>query len=94
MKHSKEQLNNIAQNTGFRAEIIEKVPLLMDISDAFARDPILKQQMVLKGGTALNLFYLNLLNRIRKCCWKLWDFIYNMKVSFQLINMNFIVGAA
>lgn len=60
MKYSKEQLNHIAQNTGFRAEIIEKVLLLMDVLSDFAHDPILKQQIVLKGGTALNLFYLNL----------------------------------
>jgi len=60
MKYSKEQLNEIAQNTGFRAEIIEKVLLLMDLLSVFARDHILQQCMVLKGGTALNLFYLDL----------------------------------
>lgn len=60
MKYSKEQLNDIAQNTGFRAEIIEKVLLLMDLLSVFASDHILQQSMVLKGGTALNLFYLDL----------------------------------
>lgn len=60
MKYSKEQLNNIAQNTGFRAEIIEKVLLLMDLLSVFASDHILQHSMVLKGGTALNLFYLDL----------------------------------
>ena len=60
MKYSSEQLNSIAQSTGYRAEILEKVLLLMDLLDAFAEDTILKHNLVLKGGTALNLFYLNL----------------------------------
>lgn len=60
MKYSNEQLQNIAQDTGFRAEILEKVLLLMDLLAAFADDHILKNNMALKGGTALNLFYLNL----------------------------------
>ncbi|MBN2689362.1 MAG: nucleotidyl transferase AbiEii/AbiGii toxin family protein [Gammaproteobacteria bacterium] len=60
MKYSSEQLKNFAQESGFRAEIIEKVLLLMDLLAAFAEDNILKNSVVLKGGTALNLFYLNL----------------------------------
>jgi predicted nucleotidyltransferase component of viral defense system len=60
MKYSSEQLINFSQSTGFRAEILEKVLLLMDLLDAFVADHILKDNIVLKGGTALNLFYLNL----------------------------------
>lgn len=60
MKYSKEQLRKIADNTGFRAEILEKVLLLMDLMAAFFTDPILKNKIVLKGGTALNLFYMKL----------------------------------
>lgn len=60
MKYSREQLTNIAQDSGFRAEILEKVLLLMDLLVAFSEDHILKKNIVLKGGTALNLFYLNL----------------------------------
>lgn len=60
MKYSNIQLKNISQNTGFRAEILEKVLLLMDLLAVFANDHILKNNLVLKGGTALNLFYLNL----------------------------------
>lgn len=60
MKYSKEQLQKAAANTGFRAEILEKVFLLMDLLTAFFDDAILKNKAVLKGGTALNLFYLGL----------------------------------
>lgn len=35
MKYSREQLTNIAQDTGFRAEILEKVLLLMDLLVGF-----------------------------------------------------------
>lgn len=60
MKYSKEQLIAISENTGFRIEILEKVFLLMDLLEIFFADPILKQVLVLKGGTALNLFYLDM----------------------------------
>lgn len=60
MKYSSEQLLSIAQNTGFRTEILEKVLLLMDLLTSFSNDHILKNNIVLKGGTALNLFHLNL----------------------------------
>lgn len=60
MKYSSEQLLNVAQNTGFRTEILEKVLLLMDLLTYFSNDHILKNNIVLKGGTALNLFHLNL----------------------------------
>ena len=60
MKYSKEQLRKLADDTGFRAEILEKVLLLMDLMTAFSADPTLKNKIVLKGGTALNLFYMEL----------------------------------
>lgn len=60
MKYSKKQLMALSDNTGFRAEILEKVLLLMDLLELFFNDPILKEKLVLKGGTALNLFYLEL----------------------------------
>ena len=58
-------LNNselIAQQkaTGFRAEILEKVIMLIDLLNAIYRDKFLRSRFVLKGGTALNLFYLDL----------------------------------
>ena len=42
MKYSSEQLKSIAQKTGFRSEILEKVLLLMDLLVAFSNDHVLK----------------------------------------------------
>lgn len=44
--------------TGFPAETLEKVFRLMDLLDALFAHPFLKQRIALKGGTALNLFFL------------------------------------
>jgi len=44
----------------FQADIVEKVLRLKQCLAEFARHPALKEQLVLKGGTALNLFYLDL----------------------------------
>jgi len=57
---SKERLQQVAYQTGYRAEIIEKVVLLIHFLDAIAKDNYLKNRLVLKGGTALNLFYFDL----------------------------------
>lgn len=45
-----------AASTGFHAEPLEKVLRLLEVLDAFRSHPFLKQRLVLKGGTALNLF--------------------------------------
>jgi predicted nucleotidyltransferase component of viral defense system len=60
MKYSKIQLQKAADDTGFRAEILEKVFLLMDLLEALFNNRFLRNSLVLKGGTALNLFYLQL----------------------------------
>lgn len=60
MKISKTQLLKEATSTGFRAEILEKVYLLMDVLDGINTHPFLKDRLVLKGGTALNLFVFDL----------------------------------
>ncbi len=57
MKVSREKLYNEAQATGFRPEILEKVIQLMALLEAFQTHPFLQGRLVLKGGTALNLFY-------------------------------------
>ena len=57
---SKERLIKEQNITGFRQEIIEKVSLLMHILNHIANDNYLKSRLVLKGGTALNLFHSNL----------------------------------
>lgn len=57
---SKQKLQQEAISTGFRAEILEKVFLLMDLLSEFETYPQIKNKLILKGGTALNLFYFNL----------------------------------
>jgi predicted nucleotidyltransferase component of viral defense system len=57
---SKQKLQQEAIATGFRTEILEKVFLLMDMLSEFESYPQIKNKLVLKGGTALNLFHFNL----------------------------------
>jgi predicted nucleotidyltransferase component of viral defense system len=48
-----------AAATDFRAEVLEKVIRLMEVLDTLRSHPFLRDRIVLKGGTALNLFVLN-----------------------------------
>lgn len=57
---SKERLLQEAKESGFRGEILEKVVILMHILEDINKDAFLKSRLVLKGGTALNLFYFGL----------------------------------
>lgn len=56
MKISPEMLAIQAETTGFRPDMLEKVGLLLQLLDAVRSHPFLKDKLVLKGGTALNLF--------------------------------------
>lgn len=56
MKISPEKLAAEAQATGFRPDILEKVAHLLGLLDAMRSHPFLNGKLVLKGGTALNLF--------------------------------------
>jgi predicted nucleotidyltransferase component of viral defense system len=60
MQILKRELLGGATKTGFRPEILEKVWHLMAILDEINRHPFLKERLVLKGGTALNLFMFDL----------------------------------
>jgi len=60
MKIRPDQLQRAAAATGFQASPLEKVLRLIDLLDAIFRHPYLKDRLVLKGGTALNLFTLDL----------------------------------
>jgi len=60
MKLSRERLAIEAEATGFRAEVLEKVIYLLYLLDGFRSHPLLNKRLVLKGGSALNLFYFNL----------------------------------
>jgi hypothetical protein len=53
---SSETLVNQAEATGFRSNMLEKVGLLLQLLDTIRSHPFLKNKLVLKGGTALNLF--------------------------------------
>jgi len=52
-------LQREAAATGFRSEALGKVIRLLEVIEAIRSHPFLKSRMVLKGGTALNLFVLD-----------------------------------
>ena len=56
MRISAEKLAAEAAATGFRADLLEKAARLLAVLDALRAHPGLKGKLVLKGGTALNLF--------------------------------------
>jgi len=60
MKLIESDILPIAEKTGFRIEMIEKVLLLINLLNTLNSHPFLKGKWALKGGTALNLFLLNL----------------------------------
>lgn len=51
MKISKELLIKESSQTGFRAEILEKVWRLMNVLEGINAHPFLQGRLVLKGGT-------------------------------------------
>jgi predicted nucleotidyltransferase component of viral defense system len=64
MLNSKEELLQEARRLGYKPEILEKVYRLLDIFRQMLSIPYLKERVVLKGGTALNLFYFQQLPRL------------------------------
>jgi predicted nucleotidyltransferase component of viral defense system len=56
LKLSKTSLLDEAAATGFRPDTLEKVIRLLDLLTQINQDDFLKDRLVLKGGTALNLF--------------------------------------
>jgi predicted nucleotidyltransferase component of viral defense system len=60
MQTSEKELMKEAASTGFRPEIMEKVWHLIAVLDGISVHPFLKDRLVLKGGTALNLFFFDL----------------------------------
>ncbi len=57
---SAQSLQRIADETGHQLGTLEKVLRLLDLLQGIARDPVLSERLVLKGGTALNVFHLGL----------------------------------
>lgn len=60
MNFDENTVNTVHQQTGFDQLYIEKVLRLLGILELFFSNPVLKGKYVLKGGTALNLFYFQL----------------------------------
>ncbi len=58
MSVSKETLVRTAGELGFDSRYFEKVLLLLNCLEIIEEHPMLKDQLLLKGGTAINLFYL------------------------------------
>lgn len=57
---TRQQLQQAAAESGFQVESYEKVYVLVRLLEAIRAHPFLGQRMALKGGTALNLFVLDL----------------------------------
>lgn len=57
---SLQTLQRVAQETGHDPGTLEKVLRLLDVLQAISDDPFLSDRLALKGGTALNIFYLPL----------------------------------
>ena len=57
---SAQTLQRLADETGHQLGTLEKVLRLLDLLQEIARDPLLSERLVLKGGTALNVFHLGL----------------------------------
>lgn len=60
MKLDAAYVKRIADATGFDAVQLEKVTRLRQLLIEFRKHPFLRERLVLKGGTAVNLFYLEL----------------------------------
>ena len=57
---SVQTLQKLAGETALQTGTLEKVLRLLDLLEEIAADPVLKDRVALKGGTALNVFYLKL----------------------------------
>lgn len=53
-------LQRAAAQTGYSLDTLEKVARLLDMLAGINEDPLLAGRLALKGGTALNVFHLNL----------------------------------
>jgi predicted nucleotidyltransferase component of viral defense system len=56
LKLSKTSLKQLAADTGFRPDSLEKVTYLLNLLNDLNTDDFLETRIALKGGTALNLF--------------------------------------
>ncbi len=61
---SKEELADDVQALNYRSEILEKVYQLLSVMKEITKTPYLNERLVLKGGTALNLFFYDCIPRL------------------------------
>jgi predicted nucleotidyltransferase component of viral defense system len=61
---SKKTIMQDAKDNDYKPEILEKVFVLLKTLEQFMTIPFLRNQLVLKGGTALNLFYFDTIPRL------------------------------
>ena len=55
-----QQLDDLAGKTGYESRVLEQVARLLDLLQGIAGDPFLGSRLALKGGTALNVFHLDI----------------------------------
>jgi predicted nucleotidyltransferase component of viral defense system len=60
VKFSSSEILPASESTGFKAEMVEKVLHLLNLLNALNSHPFLKGKLAVKGGTALNMFVLDL----------------------------------
>ena len=63
-KFTKKDLRSLVENTGYPMASIEKTIRLLDLLKKFNADEFLKSNLVLKGGTAINVIYYSELRRL------------------------------
>lgn len=60
MNYTKQYLSDLNSKTGFNKNNIEKVLRLLDVLSFIFSESEFKDKLILKGGTAINLVYLNM----------------------------------
>lgn len=60
MERSRDEIKTLAVNLGVRADVLEKVVRLLDVLRRLQEDEDVRMAYALKGGTALNVFWLAL----------------------------------
>lgn len=60
MKLDAAYLNDVAKQTGFDPYNVEKILRLKELLREFLRHPFLREKLVLKGGTGINVFLFEL----------------------------------
>lgn len=64
LKYDKEIINGYAKKEGFIRDTLEKVMRLTEILSFISDNEMLSKNLALKGGTAINLLYLNNMPRL------------------------------